>query len=132
MSLYSNRVAPPNTKLAWMNCSWSSAIRVCGVAGRCGSEPTEKVTERDKISSMETFPKSFFQIGRLTVNLNAIAFIHKLANGGLRITTTVTKKDGVPASFLIPAGAHAEEFEKQLSPYIAVRASDIAVEGMPD
>jgi hypothetical protein len=77
-------------------------------------------------------PKSFFQIGRLTLNLSAIAFVNKLANGGLRITTTVTRKDGLPASFLIPAGEHAEEFERQLSPYIAVRASNITVEGMPD
>jgi hypothetical protein len=98
-------------------------------AGRGESEP---IRHRDKLFFIKTFPKSFFQIGRLTLNLSAIAFVNKLANGGLRITTTVTRKDGLPASFLIPAGEHAEEFERQLSPYIAVRASNITVEGMPD
>ena len=78
---------------------------------------------------MENLPKPFIQIGAHLINMNAVAFILKLSNGAVRITTTVTRKDGSPHAFVIPQGEHAAEFMRQIDPYIALHAADVPVEG---
>jgi len=68
--------------------------------------------------------KIFLELGNNLINVNAVAFITPLANGDLRLTTTVRQKEGQPHTFLIKK-EHVEDFKGQLSPWIAIRAGNV-------
>jgi len=74
---------------------------------------------------MENLPKPFIQLGNHFINMNAIAFVIQLPNGNLRITTTAIKRGGVAHSFIVRSGTFADEFRRQIYPFIAMHASSV-------
>jgi hypothetical protein len=71
--------------------------------------------------------KIFVRIGPYIINVNAIALVTP-ADDGLRIITTVRRKDGSSVSFLVPPGASTEELKNLLYPYIAVFGDEVSIE----
>jgi hypothetical protein len=72
-----------------------------------------------------SIPKPFIRIGTHLINMNTIASVVQAKDGHLRIRTTAIKSGGGSHSFVIPAGEHATEFQRQIAPYVAVNAGDI-------
>jgi len=67
--------------------------------------------------------KPFIQIGDHLVNVNAIVAVTRQQSGALRIVTTATR-NGSARTFIVPA-EHAEEFNRQIFPYISMHAEDV-------
>jgi hypothetical protein len=67
--------------------------------------------------------KPFILIGKHLINVNAIVAVVRQPSGALRILTTATRA-GSAYSFIVPA-EHAEEFDRQIYPCIAVHADEI-------
>jgi len=73
--------------------------------------------------------KPFIQIGKHLINMYAIVAVVETNDGLLRVITTAIRKGGTGQVFLIPAGSSADEFRRQIYPYIAMQAD---IEAQPE